>query len=308
LRNIFINSANEDWIADRFKSEWEKYNSEGYNFTNLKNADYIWILSPWMWKKIPKRYLKKKKVICTIHHIDEEKFDANEEKDFMFRDQYVDKYHITTKKTLYKLKQLTKKEIIQIPFWVNQNLWFEIEDKLQLRKKYGLDKEGYYIGSFQRDTEGNDLSSPKLSKGPDRFIEIINHLNEKKENLHIILSGKRRQFVINNLEKLGINYTYFEMSSFTELNELYNILDLYIVASRVEGGPQSIPECALTRTQIISTDVGVASNILSPESIFKMDNFIKAKPNTEIAYQNVQKYLIPHGFKEFNENLFDDEN
>ena len=54
-------------------------------------------------------------------------------------------------------------------------------------------------------------------------------------------------------------------------------LTLYIVASRVEGGPQSIPECALTRTPIISTDVGIASNILSSESIFSMDNFIKAK-------------------------------
>ena len=106
MRNIFINSANEDWIADRFKSEWEEYNSEGYNFTNLRNADYIWILSPWMWKKISKRHLKKKKVICTIHHIDEEKFDSNEEKDFMTRDKYVDKYHITTKKTLSKLKEL----------------------------------------------------------------------------------------------------------------------------------------------------------------------------------------------------------
>lgn len=308
MRNIFINSANEDWIADRFKSEWEEYNSEGYNFTNLRNADYIWILSPWMWKKIPKRHLKKKKVICTIHHIDEEKFDSNEEKDFMTRDKYVDKYHITTKKTLFKLKELTKKEIIQIPFWVNPSLWFEIKDKFQLREKYGLDSESYYIGSFQRDTEGSDLFSPKLSKGPDRFIKIINHFKENKENLHIILSGKRRQFVINNLENLNINYTYFEMTSFTELNDLYNILDLYIVASRVEGGPQSIPECALTRTPIISTDVGIASNILSPESIFSMDNFIKAKPNIDIAYENVQNYLIPDGFKEFNEKFFDDEN
>ena len=34
-------------------------------------------------------------------------------------------------------------------------------------------------------------------------------------------------------------------------------------------------ECAITKTPIISTDVGVASEILSPSSIFDMANFKK---------------------------------
>ena len=64
------------------------------------------------------------------------------------------------------------------------------------------------------------------------------------------------------------------MADFSELNELYNCLDLYIVASRVEGGPQSILEATLTKTPIISTDVGLAKEILHPDSIFNMDNFL----------------------------------
>ena len=55
-----------------------------------------------------------------------------------------------------------------------------------------------------------------------------------------------------------INYKYFEMTSFQNLNELYNILDLYIVSSRYEGGPQSIRNCN-DKNPIISTDVGIAS-------------------------------------------------
>ena len=43
-----------------------------------------------------------------------------------------------------------------------------------------------------------------------------------------------------------------------KMNQLYNILNLYIVSSRVEGGPQSILECSAVNTTIISTDVGVA--------------------------------------------------
>ena len=61
------------------------------------------------------------------------------------------------------------------------------------------------------------------------------------------------------------------MASFKKLNELYNCLDLYIVASRVEGGPQAIPESIMTETPILSTNVGLASQLLSEDSIFNMD-------------------------------------
>ena len=89
------------------------------------------------------------------------------------------------------------------------------------------------------------------------------------------------------------------MASFEELNELYNILDLYIVSSRIEGGPQAIVECGITKTPIISTDVGFASDILSSESIFDMNNFQNAKPNVDFAYKKSKELVIPEGFEKF---------
>ena len=144
---------------------------------------------------------------------------------------------------------------------------------------------------------------PKLIKGPDQFLEIVEYLNSTKPNLNVILTGKRRDFLINELSKANIKFTYFEMLTVEQINELYNILDLYIVASRVEGGPQAILECGITKTPIISTDVGIASEILSKESIFNMQNFKKAKPSVEYAYQKALDYTIPKGFEKFN-NLF----
>ena len=35
-----------------------------------------------------------------------------------------------------------------------------------------------------------------------------------------------------------------------ELNELYNCLDLYIVSSRIEGGPRAIPVVRLLELQL----------------------------------------------------------
>ena len=84
-----------------------------------------------------------------------------------------------------------------------------------------------------------------------------------------------------------------------ELNELYNCLDLYVVSSRLEGGPQAIIECGLSKTPIISTDVGIASEILHSSSLFDMDNFQNAIPDTEYAYEKSKQYAIPNGFKEY---------
>ena len=161
------------------------------------------------------------------------------------------------------------------------------------------------IGSFQRDTEGSDNESPKLEKGPDNFIEIIKNLDFERKNLKVVLTGKRRNYIIKKLEELSIPFEYFPMVDSKMLNELYNSLDLYIVASRVEGGPQAVLECAITKTPIISTDVGVVGEILSSESIFMMNNYLEAKPNVDYAYEKVKEYVIPHGFNNFLVNFKD---
>lgn len=104
---------------------------------------------------------------------------------------------------------------------------------------------------------------------------------------------------------MKIPYRYFEMTTFMQLNELYNLLNLYIVASRYEGGPQAIPECALTKTPIISTDVGIASSVLRRESIFTMSNYKDAIPDINYASKKIQEFTIPNGFSKFNEMLLE---
>ena len=297
---IYLNKIKESWVVDRFKSEWYEFN-EDISTNKINKADIVWLITPWLWRNVKKRNLKNKKVVCSIYHIDFEKFASEDKKEFEERDSFVDLYHVISEKTKLQLQKLTNKEIISIPFWVNQNIWFPIEDKESLIKKYNLSCEKYYIGSFQRDTEGVDLKSPKLIKGPDRFIEILSSDYFAGKNIEVILTGKRRQYIISELEERKIPYKYFEMVDFDEINELYNILNLYIVSSRVEGGPQAILECGITNTPIISTDVGVASEILSPKSIIDMENYSDAKPDIDYAYKESQQFTIPEGFKRYRE-------
>ena len=84
------------------------------------------------------------------------------------------------------------------------------------------------------------------------------------------------------------------------INKLYIGLDLYIVGSRYEGGPQALLECAITNTPIISTDAGMAREVLSEESIYNSASVL-VSPNTEEANLKVQKYIIPVWFDKYRE-------
>ena len=295
---IFLNNINESWVVDRFRDDWYKHNSE-ISTNSVKKADIVWIISPWIWKNIKTKYLRDKKVVCSIYHIDFDKFTEKDKEEFYVRDEFVDFYHVISNKTVSQLRRLTDKKIISIPFWVDQNIFYEIQNKKDLRKKFNFNTDDYLIGSFQRDTEGSDLVTPKLIKGPDIFLEIVSDLFTKNKSIKIVLAGKRRNFLIENLKKREVPFKYFEMVTSSDLNELYNILDLYLVTSRLEGGPQAILECGISKTPILSTDVGVAPEILNKKSIFNIEEFNKAKVDVEYAYKNSLNFTIPVGMASY---------
>ena len=219
---IYLNKLNENWIVDRQRQEFIENNNDIVTKLIYK-SNLLWIIAPWTWKKVNKKYLESKKVLCTIHHIDENKLN-HELSDFKNRDKFVNTYHVTNEKTATQLEDLTKKKIVVEPFWINSNNWNIINNKNQLREKYKINKKTFVIGSFQRDSEGSDLSLPKLSKGPDRLLEIVSYYSKNNDDVLVLLSGKRRDYIINELKKLKIKYLYFEMTDLSVLNELYNML------------------------------------------------------------------------------------
>ena len=303
---IFILAAQENWITDQLATEWIENNKELYT-PYLQDADIIWILSNYIADAIPMEIYKQKKVITTIHHIVPWKMDSKRIEHYKKLNTITDVFHSICDKTTDELKKYTNKKIITIPFWSNQNIFYNIDNIEVLREKYKIPKKCFLIGSFQRDTEGDSIPNhtylPKLEKGPDIFIKAVKYYNDLLNNVRVLLTGRCRQYVMKELQKLGIPCIYYEMVDFKILNDLYNCLDLYIVGSRVEGGPRAINECALAKVPIISTDVGIARNLLSEESIFDlndMENFTGANENTEYSYSKVKEQFIPLYFKTFN--------
>ena len=85
----------------------------------------------WAWKENLIETAKQK-AICSVYHIDEDKFSSNDLKKFKERDKYVNAYHVISKNTLKQVEKLTDKKIIDT-FLINEKLW-SINSKIDLRK------------------------------------------------------------------------------------------------------------------------------------------------------------------------------
>ena len=302
---IFEN--NQKWIIDVFANEFIEYS--GLNFTtNIEQANIIWIIGYNLQKiDLISKLEKKPFIIMTIHHID---WNNNNEtiKTIEKLDPIVDVYHVICEKVKIDMGRLTKKKIIQANFWINEKNFYKIDNKEELRKKWKLDNDNYIVGSFQRDTMGkNKCMLPKLSKGPDILLKVVQAMKMERPNIVVLLTGRRRNYIMRELDSANIKYVYYEMVTVSELNELYNCLDLYIVSSRVEGGPRSIMECGLAKTPIISTDVGIASLIMNSDAIYDMENtdsYKNAKVDIDYVYEKTMRYSISNYMKEFMHTVF----
>lgn len=300
---IWTLPAAEDWICDRLTKEWIEGNPD-ISVYDLRGAHILWLLSDWRWREVPGHLLSQKTVLTTVHHIVPEKFGHRERADFADRDAITTAYHVYNQHTYDFIRPLTKKPIFLAPYWANQNIWRKTGDKYKLREKHGLPTNGYLIGSFQRDTEGHDLKSPKLEKGPDLLVDflIAKYRRWQKDHRivigempqpHVVLAGWRRQYVVHELEIEGIPYSFFERPSQEVLNELYQTLDIYPVTARHEGGPQALLECGLVGIPVVSRSVGIAEQVLPPEAI--NSDVFAAVPTVP----DVSSMLLPAGFEPY---------
>lgn len=239
-------------------------------------ADVIHSVNWHVLLQIDKRILKDRIVISHIPH---DVRNMLMQPEYLKVAPFVDCWVVPSKKAK-EYADLLGLSAVHIPYGIDFDTFHYLDRKSELRKKYGLPEDKYLIGSFQRDTEGRDLKTPKYVKGPDIFLAIVKRVFEKNKDIHVVLAGPRRFWLKKKLEENGIPYSFIgqDISGRDDLkentldhetmNELYNLLDLYIVSSRMEGGPKAVLECAATRTKIISTDVGQAGDVLVEGQIY----------------------------------------
>lgn len=178
--------------------------------------------------------------------------------------KYVDFFHTSCQFTEERLLNLglPSKKIITIPLGVDLNLFrpVSIHQKLKIREALGLPQKRLIIGSFQKDGIGwGQGLQPKLIKGPDIFLQTVTAL--KKYKPFILLTGPSRGYIKQGLIKAGIPYKHFYLKNYADIGKMYNALDLYLITSRIEGGPSALLEAWASGVPIVSTAVGMVPDL-----------------------------------------------
>ena len=268
--NLNIISDEANWV---FKEE-SKFIRDVINSIMINNYDLLenkrldYYIDRYKFFKNYKPFLNSRSVLLDYFH--------GEPKDGTFYKKCFDKLKKNSKRiSLIRVpnKQLFNsmddyginfdKNVAIMPIPVNTNI-FKKENKLKrdvIRKKMGIPKSLFLIGSFQKDGIGwGEGFDPKLIKGPDIFLKSLESLfsydKSHHKNIGVLLTGPSRGYMKKGLEKMKIKYWHKYCNDLNEVSEMYAAIDAYFISSRLEGGPKSFLESISSLVPVISTPVG----------------------------------------------------
>lgn len=215
-------------------------------------------------------------------------------------------FHTAANFTKKKLMEagISKDKIKVIPLGVDLSLFQPLPspEKIKIRKKLGLPTNKFIIGSFQKDGVGwGRGDKPKFIKGPDILVKVLSKLSRDK--IFVLLAGPARGYVKRRLKEKNIPYQHIYFKNYTKMPILYNALDLYLITSRIEGGPKQILEAWASGVPIVSTKVGMVRDIAKDNVnalVTEIDNGgeLIQKIREIMRNKNLREKLIFHGLEE----------
>lgn len=215
--------------------------------------------------------------------------------------------------TLIKSSGIDPQKVFRIPIGIDTNIFKPQtkESKSLARKKMNIPENAVVIGSFQKDGVGwGEGNEPKLIKGPDIFLKVIEKLKQDVPNLWVLLSGPSRGYVKTGLEALGVPYRHDYLFKYSDVSGLYDALDLYLITSREEGGPKACLESMAKGVPLVTTAVGQCKDLvvngknamMAPiEDVGELCNLsLKVLRDTDL-----RKTLIEEGFITAKDNSYE---
>ena len=135
--------------------------------------------------------------------------------------------------------------------------------RAEARRAFSLPESAFVVGSFQKDGVGwGDGLEPKLIKGPDVLLAVLERLRERIPELVVLVTGPSRGYVVAGLERLGVPYRHELLPSVEAVARAYEAIDLCLVTSRDEGGPRAALEAMATGVPLVTTRVGQAGDLV----------------------------------------------
>jgi glycosyltransferase involved in cell wall biosynthesis len=209
---------------------------------------------------------KRNKIVATIFHgqRDDPKFSGAIDQMVSEQNTFA-KIHTSSKIMEDRLLSwgFSRKKLVCIPLGVDLKMFYPPTplERETLRKEFGVPPNSICIGSFQKDGQGwAEGNEPKSIKGPDVFLDTLSILH-RQYPIFVLLSAPARGYVKRGLEELGIPYHHVVEKDYLRIPRLYKAADIYLITSREEGGPKGALEALATGVPLVSTEVGLVSDL-----------------------------------------------
>lgn len=145
--------------------------------------------------------------------------------------------------------------ITVVPHGVDLNFF---QRKRVAADTFGVPPDRFVVGFIGH--KGSDRDGGR--KGTDVLLEVLRRAAAQVPNLHLLLCGPGWETEIASLKALGIEATATGHIPKSKLPLLYSALDVYLLTSRVEGGPCPVFEAMACETAVVSTRVGAVPGLI----------------------------------------------
>jgi glycosyltransferase involved in cell wall biosynthesis len=125
-------------------------------------------------------------------------------------------------------------------------------------KRFGIPANRFVLGFIGN--RGSDLDNGR--KGIDVFLDVVREVAARIPRLHIVLGGPGWKGELADLQASGISASATGYIRNSDLPALYSSLDVYLLTSRVEGGPCTVFEAMACETTVVSTRVGAVPELI----------------------------------------------
>lgn len=127
-------------------------------------------------------------------------------------------------------------------------------------------------------------------KGFDLLIEAWQDIDA---HLNIVGDGPEREALQQQINQLNLTEKIRLLGQRDDINALLHQADFLVISSRKEGGPYTLAEALLMQCPVISTDVGMVSQVLAESMICPVEDLIALK---QLIQQSVSDYpsLLRH--------------
>jgi glycosyltransferase involved in cell wall biosynthesis len=124
--------------------------------------------------------------------------------------------------------------------------------------RFGIPTDRFVLGFVGN--RGSDLDSGR--KGIDVLLSVVREAAARIPRLHVVLGGPGWESELANLQASGISASATGYIRNSDLPALYSALDVYLLTSRIEGGPCTVFEAMACEIAVVSTRVGAVPELI----------------------------------------------